>query len=280
MTVRRCFVLLACVLAARVAWCGRTHARRHAVRFATFNIEDFPKDERQVAGAFDEIARLDASFVAVQGIGDADRFARAAREQLGASWRFVAEPGREDATHRLGLAFDAGAWELVSSRTYDDTRVGGRNKATLEVRLRPRGGGAIVRALVVHFRSGTAGRATRARQHEALARILARIGGTDDRVVVLGDFNATEPADRDDIERDAERAGLAWATEALACTAFWARDDGCPRSRLDHVLAWTTPARVAATGACATDGCARQDSCPLYAEQVSDHCPVVVAIDE
>jgi endonuclease/exonuclease/phosphatase family metal-dependent hydrolase len=97
-------------------------------------------------------------------------------------------------------------------------------------------------------------------------------------VVVLGDFNATTGGDRADLAALARAAGLVWATEPLACSAFWDRDDGCPSSRLDHVLTWAAPASVAAAGACATDGCAWHDRCPLYADEVSDHCPVVVSV--
>jgi hypothetical protein len=94
---------------------------------------------------------------------------------------------------------------------------------------------------------------------------------------VLGDFNATDDdGDRADIARIAASGGLVWATEQLACSAFWSRSDGCPRSRLDHVLTWGTPATVEAGGACATAGCDWEQSCPIYREQVSDHCPVIV----
>jgi hypothetical protein len=266
--------VVACTLVARVAC--HAHARP-PLRIATFNIEDFPKDDRQVAGAFDEIARTGASAVAVEEIIDTARFAREARARLGADWQFVAEPSGDRL--RLGVVFDGATWELLSQRMHDDTRLGGRNKATLEVRLRPRAGGAVVRFLVVHMRCCDEGRETRARQHAALRAILERVARSGDRVIVLGDFNATEEVDRDNLRATARRADLAWASEPLACTAFWDRDDGCPRSRLDHVLSWTEPTRVEVAGACATDGCDTQPSCPLYAEHVSDHCPVVVTID-
>src|SRR6516165_10092838 len=75
------------------------------LRFATFNIEDFPKDSRQVDAAFAEIAALDASFVAVEEIGDPALFARLAHDRLG--WKFVSEaPTDHDPDHLLGLAYD------------------------------------------------------------------------------------------------------------------------------------------------------------------------------
>jgi endonuclease/exonuclease/phosphatase family metal-dependent hydrolase len=101
----------------------------------------------------------------------------------------------------------------------------------------------------------------------------------DERLVVLGDFNATEAADRRDLARLAAATALVWASEPLACTAFWDRDDGCPRSRLDHMLASTRPTSIAATGACASAGCEWEASCPVYADAVSDHCPVVATFE-
>lgn len=273
--------LLAIPAIAALALC-RHHAPE-PVRIATFNIENFPKDRRQVDGAFAEIASTHASIVAVQEITDPWLFASTARTRLGASWRFVSQnPSPFDLRpHYLGVAFDSARWQLVGTGRHDDTGLDGRLKATYEVRLRPTdGGGAIVRVLVVHFKSGSAARDLRAQQYLGLDRILGRIAGSGDRVIVLGDFNATEAGDRDDLARISGAHGLDWATEPLACTAFWRRSDGCPRSRLDHVLAWQHPATVEALGACATEGCDWQDRCPVYREHVSDHCPVVVTLSD
>ena len=267
------------------AWLGAracgdcTGPRPDALRIATFNIEDFPKDDRQVAGAFTEIAATRASIVAVQEIGDAGLLRAAAHARLGRAWQFVhedASPGAAWQRHDLGVLFDGARWTLRSTRVHDETRLGGRHKPVFEVRLAPAGGGPIVRVLVVHLKSGSEGREVRARQYAALARVARDATASGERVIVLGDFNATEPADRGDLARLAAATGLTWASAPLACSAFWARDDGCPRSRLDHVLTWAPPARIEALGACATEGCEWQASCPVYARQVSDHCPVVV----
>jgi len=246
------------------------------LRVATFNIEDFPKDDRQVAGALDEMAATDASVIGVQEISSARVLVVAAHARLGDSWQFV-----DDGSSRwaVGVLYDGARWTLRSRRVHDDTRVDGRNKGVLDVRLEPAGGGAILRVLVVHLKSGTAGRPTRARQFAGLADVVAEARATGERVVVLGDFNATEAADRDDLAQLAAATRMTWASEPLACTAFWARDDGCPRSRLDHVLTWEPPTHIEATGACAHEGCDWQASCPLYADEVSDHCPVVATFE-
>jgi endonuclease/exonuclease/phosphatase family metal-dependent hydrolase len=264
---------LAAVVAVRI--CHHEPAR---LRFATFNIEDFPKDARQVAGAFDEIRRLDASFVGVQEIGDPELFAAQARARLGDAWEFVhinSGPLTHPA-HHLGVAFDSRVWTFVSMAAHDETRLErGRHKPTLEVRLRDRNGDAL-RVLVVHLKAGGDGRDIRERQYAALAKIVSEVKRSGERVVLLGDFNATGAGDRTDLQLLARETGMVWATVDLACSAFWSRDDGCPTSRLDHVLTWAPPSTVEAAGACETEGCEWQDRCPLYAEQVSDHCPVVV----
>lgn len=249
------------------------------LRIATFNIEDFPKDDRQIAGAFDEIAALDAPIVAVQEIMNPRQFARAMHDRLGADWRVAFEPFVELGYRHTGVLFDDRRFTLLSSTTHDETRLGGDHKSVLEVRLRDAEGGAPVRVLVVHLKAGGDGRRIRARQHAALAQIVRTANLSGDRVVVLGDFNATHDVeDRADLATLASSSGLAWSTEPLACSAFWRRDDGCPRSRLDHILAWEA-GTVSVAGACATAGCDYEDSCPLYSREISDHCPVIVDLD-
>jgi endonuclease/exonuclease/phosphatase family metal-dependent hydrolase len=281
-TWRVLVLALASVLTTRAA-CRSCREPAPPIRFATFNIEDWPRHAEQIDGAFAEIAGLDAGFVAVQEIYEPARFAREARSHLGVAWELVetdtapldtAGPHR---SHHLGVLFDRRRWTAVSSTVHDETRVGGRHKPTLEVRLRATTGDQVVRVLVVHLKAGADGREIRARQYAALETIVRRVQRAGEPVVLLGDFNATDDtADRADLARLAAATRLTWATEPLACSAFWDRDDGCFRSRLDHVLTTGAPTDVAAAGACATDGCERQDSCPRYVEQVSDHCPVVV----
>ncbi len=252
------------------------------LRFATFNIEDFPKDRRQIEGAFDEMKRLDVGFIAVQEITDPALFTAEAANRLGGAWQFAAidtappPAGLVHPTHHLGVLFDRRRWTLVDTTTHDETRLGSTHKPTLEVRLRPAGGGEVLRILVVHLKAGGEHVQIRAQQQLALARIVEY---RNERTIVLGDFNATSEADRASLAALARRTNLVWASEDLVCSAFWSRDDGCFRSRLDHVLMWQAPARVEATGGCATHGCGWEASCPTYVAQVSDHCPVVVTVE-
>jgi endonuclease/exonuclease/phosphatase family metal-dependent hydrolase len=268
MSVKRWLVVIAIALAARCT-CSTHH--RDPVRIATFNIEDFPKDARQVDGAFTEIAATGASIVAVQEIGDAPLMESTARQRLGAAWRFVAA-GSGD--HDVGVLYDGSAWTLAGTIVHDETRLGGRHKPAFEVRLAR--DGRELHVFVLHLKAGGDGHDIRERQLAALAPVLLTTPGDK---IVLGDFNATGPADRDDIAALARDTDLLWTSEPLACTAFWSREDGCPRSRLDHVLA-SRRARIEVGGACATEGCEWQQSCPLYTQQVSDHCPVVATFSD
>jgi len=269
------WVLVVAVVAVVALHCARSPTKQ-TLRFATFNIEMFPKDARQIDGAFAEIAALDAGFVGVQEIGEPELFAREAQRRLGARWHFVSidtRPiGETRRGHHIGVLFDSRRWTMLSSRAHDETRLDRRHKPTLEVRLQS--GDVIVRVLVVHLKSNPEGREVRHRQLAALVQVIRK---SREKTIVLGDFNATDQGDRDDIARVASATGLVWATESLACSAFWMREDGCPRSRLDHVLTWSSPVNVHAAGACATEGCDWQQSCPIYARHVSDHCPVVVS---
>jgi endonuclease/exonuclease/phosphatase family metal-dependent hydrolase len=271
----------AIALSISTAVCVCRRDDRVAMGFATFNIEDFPKDRRQIEGAFEELDRPDLSFIAVQEIGEPAIFLREAHRRLGVRWDFAhvdTRPvGDTRRGHHIGVLYDTMRWTLIGTRIHEATRLDGRHKPALEVRLQS--GDLIVRVLVVHLKYGSEGREIRARQLDVLATIVRELQRSGDRIVVLGDFNATEPADRDHIARLAKQTGLVWASEPLACSAFWARSDGCPRSRLDHVLTWAAPNRIVATGACATDGCDWQASCPVYTQHISDHCPVVVTFE-
>ena len=279
-------VSFACVV--RCA-CKEPPPSREPLRLATFNIEDFPKDRRQIDGAFGEIADLHSGIIAVQEIGDPELLEREAKRRLGRSWQLAhvdTRPiGETRRGHHIGVLFDGTRWQSTIVRVFDDTRLaGGRHKPVLDVRLRAASRDAgdaaeVMHVLVLHLKSGSEGRAIRHAQLGALHHIIQDVQREGRPVVVMGDFNATDEGDRDDLAMLARDLRLTWATEPLACTAFWAREDGCPRSRLDHVLTWKPPSEVHAAGACAREGCEWQASCPVYARQVSDHCPVVVTFE-
>lgn len=277
--VRRIAWLAAAVIAARVVCGGGGDGRdERPLKLATFNIENYPASDRQEAGALAAIRDTGASIVAVQEIMDPPRFRRAIRGALGGTWSTAFVALEDRSLHAVGIAFDRRVVRLAWARTNRATLVYPGARPTLEARLwRRRGGGdKAMRVFVIHLKAGGEGNAMRARQLDALAPELARARADGDDVYVLGDFNATGPADRVLIDRISRDTGLTWASRALPCTAYWDRDDGCLGSALDHVLTPRAPRDIFAADPCRRDGCAMRDQCPAFVHDVSDHCPVVV----
>ena len=244
------------------------------LRIATFNIENFPKNTRQIVRAFEEMAKLDAPIIAVQEITNPVVFETAAKRRLGEHWRFEFIETGSVLEHRLGVLYDSRVVHHVKTRVHTGTQLEGQQKPVLDVELTHAGGR--IRVLVVHLKAGGENHPVRTRQYAALKRIVADVKKDGAPVVLLGDFNATGEADREDLSA----VELRWLTQPLACSAFWDQaESGCPRSRLDHVLSTQGAVEVRAFGGCAADGCAWQDRCPLYAAEVSDHCPVLVEVE-
>lgn len=262
-------MVLAALALACLAWRGRDG---EPLSVATFNIENFPRDERQVAGAFAAIDALEVPIVAVQEITDPAAFGQEARARLGPAWRFVANRGGPE--QRVGVLYDGARLSLAWARTHGEPQLDGRGKPALEVRLRRRGGGRAVRVIVLHLKAGGEHAAIRREQLRRLEPVLADAIESWDDLVILGDFNATGDEDRRTIDALADRLGLAWASEPLACTAYWNRRDGCRGSALDHVLSREAPDEILARGPCETIGCDPGERCPAFHREVSDHCPV------
>lgn len=258
------------------AVCGGFGRDAPALRVGTFNIENYPKSQRQVEGAFDLIRSLDVAALGVQEITEPELFARAARERLGDGWRFVVPP--ESPLQRVGVLYDDGVLELVALETHRETIVYDGAKPMLEARLRPRAGGDALRLFVVHLKAAGDGGEVRARQLRAIRPVIDAAEESGDRVLLVGDFNATGESDRTEIAALAEATDMQWASRDLACTSYWDRRDGCVGSPLDHVLSSAVPGAIAARGPCETEGCEARDRCPTFHRDVSDHCPVTVEL--
>lgn len=254
---------------------------RPTLRVATFNIENYPKSPRQEAGAFEAIKAIEVAALGVQEIVEPEAFADGAKRRLGPGWRFVhAEGGPKQ---RVGVLFDGEALELLSTKTHRETEaIYPGAKPTFEARLRPKaaaslfGAGEVLRLLVVHLKAQGDGADRRKAQLKALRPVFAEAMGSGERVVLLGDFNATGDSDRDELSALAGATGAVWASKDLPCTSYWARPDGCRGSALDHVFASARPKKIMARGPCESEGCAPGSHCPIFREEVSDHCPVVV----
>jgi endonuclease/exonuclease/phosphatase family metal-dependent hydrolase len=244
-------------------------------RVATFNVENFRADDTREAALFEEIEGTDASIVAVQEVRDTAVFAEAVSARLGDDWAFVhANAGHEQ---RVGIVFDRERARLLEPAvTIEATLIGNRAKAALYARFGVEGRERPLRVVVVHLTSGVRRAELRARQLDALRPTLRRAVDSGDEVILLGDFNAVTDADRARLAELAEEFGLPWATQTTACSAYWQRADHCEAETLDHIFADTSEARM--HGGCATDGCGPMESCPVYRERVSDHCPVSIEL--
>ncbi|MDQ3037895.1 MAG: endonuclease/exonuclease/phosphatase family protein [Myxococcota bacterium] len=251
-------------------------ARAPEMAIVTFNIENFPRDERQIEGAFATLRALDVPVVAVQELIDPARFEREAQARLGEEFELVVSP--VGPVRRLGVLFDGDAYALSWARAHDATRLRPNDRHVLEVRLAPHDGGRALRVLVVHLAAGGESEALRAEQLRLLLPIVRDAAASADELVLLGDFNSTGLPDRARLAALARDTGLTWASEGLACTSYWDRLDGCVGSALDHVFVRAAPRAIAARGPCEEFGCDRRDQCPAFHREVSDHCPITATL--
>lgn len=263
------------------------YAQRCAPRhpsLATFNIRDFPEREEQVSAAFEVMRSLDVPIIALQEIRNVAVFRAAAGEQLGPHWQsvFNHEPQADDGEppRLVGLTWDERRYQLDFHVTHEDVRVKAGQRPALEVRLIPRGRGPALRVFVVHLKAGgnEGDQRLRRKQLERLWQVVGDARRSYDEVIVLGDFNATSEADRRALAIFADETMLHWASESLACTAYWRPGGRCQGSALDHVFTSIEPRAIAAKGACERVGCEPDDVCPIEHEQISDHCPVAVEL--
>jgi endonuclease/exonuclease/phosphatase family metal-dependent hydrolase len=248
------------------------------VRVATFNIRSFPERPEQVDAAFATIAELDVPIVAVQEIMDPKVFTAAAARTLGPNWRAEFGPWRDEGERRLlpGVLYDNHRYQLDYARLHRQTRIDGFGRPMLEVRVLARDDGSALRVFVVHLQAGgsTQDAERRRAQLQAVTPILRHAAAGNDEVVMLGDFNSTSDADRELLRGFARMVELHWASEELACTSYWKPDGKCRGSALDHVFTSRPAVETTARGPCESVGCAPGDRCPIFYDEVSDHCPV------
>ena len=176
--MKRFLAISVVVLIVRAQWCGGDDSE--PVRVATFNIENYPKSERQIRGAFELIRELDVAAVGVQEITDPEAFSRHAREHLGPAWRFVhCDPCP---VQGVGVLYNDAGLDLLSTRDYDETQTYRTAKPAFEARLRPDGGGEIVRIVVVHLKSQSDHVDTRRRQLLALQPVMRNARQSGERL--------------------------------------------------------------------------------------------------
>ena len=263
---------MSALLSALAGLCLASLTPEPALRVATFNIETFPKSQRQIEGAFDILKSLSPAAVGVQEIVSPERFLQEAQERLGASWRFVHAAGTRDRL-KVGVLYDGAILSFRSVRIHPLAS----GRPALEVRL-ARSSGEVLRLIVVHLKAGGDSVEVRRRQLRSMRPILRNAVRSGEQVVVLGDFNTTGAEDREHLSALVRATGLVWASRNLACTSYWARRDGCLATPLDHALTWRPPRRIAARGPCERVGCDRREQCPVFHREVSDHCPVTMEL--
>ena len=267
------------VVAAVFLFVAKTCFGSRVVDVVTFNIENYPKSERQVDGAFEALEAIEPEIVALQEIRKPEEFRFELRSRLGSRWH-TAWPNPSP-RHHVGLAYDSGLFEFLSSETHRTTEVcpGAACKPTLEVRLRRKGGAEETLAVfVVHLKAYDDGIDERREQYRALQDILQAARDRGDRIVLAGDFNSTRAEDRELIAKLAATYQLRWPTRRLDCTGYWKPENRCLGTALDHILVDGASPPGAGRGPCRSVGCDPGESCPVFFHQVSDHCPVTVAL--
>jgi len=260
-------VILMLALMTALSQCVPAH------RIATFNIENYPKHDRQGEAALDLIDKMGVDIVALQEITRPDQFTEQVREELGANWSFVwAQVGGRQ---RLGFLYNERRFRLERTEIHRETLLHSGAKPAFEAVFRPIYGGNPVHLITVHLKAGSDSHPMRKQQIEALTPLLDTRAAEGARLILLGDFNTTSDADRELLSDLAQRLSLSWASQTLPCTSYWARRSSCNGYSLDHVLTFRSPVRIAADGACNNIGCRPGQSCPRYCREISDHCPVV-----
>ncbi|MFB6350255.1 MAG: endonuclease/exonuclease/phosphatase family protein [Bradymonadaceae bacterium] len=264
-------LLLAGLVLLVVKWLAATPS----LTVATFNIEEFPQSDEQVAGAFEAIAETGVQVVAVQEIIGPERFRHAARKRLEGDWRAVF-PDQSPET-RPGVLFDRNRFTLEATYTHEETVVYEGARPVFEVELTG-DGGTELEVFVVHLKAGSHGLPVRREQHGALVEILGHHQNGDRRTIVLGDFNSTEPQDRELLAGISEGSSLRWLSRRTGCTGYWIPEESCRSFTLDHVFADGLGAKALSRGPCERVGCDPGRQCPIFHERVSDHCPVTVQL--
>ena len=282
------------------------------LRLATWNIRNFPLDERppdpalgfvsrtNICDLGDALSGLDADILGVAEITDTRRFPPILQRSAGVrDYRIVfSSRGR----HRLGVAWDHTRLEPVGNPVQVRELAAEGGRPALAVRLRSRRpGGLDLTVAQVHLKAAPEGHDQRMRQLEALARWssrwVAEVG--DDDLVVMGDFNTTGPVggsaadELAAVDRILARAQLRRLPNASGCSSYWdgsrMRDGVLEPSLLDLVyvrgleeLDRSVPVRPWLH--CERAGCRELVSRPGREDatywDVSDHCPVAFEVTD
>lgn len=245
-----------------------------ALSVATFNVENYPKHELQRKTVPRAIAALKVPIVALQEVVDVKRFERDIQAELGNHW--VLASSSQGPSQKLAILYDSTKVQFVSKRDYSEPIIHPSARPAFEGRFKV--GDQHVRVMVLHLKSGGKFYAVRAAQWWSLLPVIERGVESGDEFLVVGDFNATGWPDRVTLFGLSLWTGTKWLSRGVECSHYWSREEECVTTTLDHALS-NRAGTARALGACETVGCANADRCPVWVDEVSDHCPVVLEFE-
>jgi endonuclease/exonuclease/phosphatase family metal-dependent hydrolase len=238
---------------------------------------------------------------------DAEFSLNALRAELnrltGGSWQVDLQSCGGPSTQHVGFLWNGSrvalleltdAWELNGAATGPTANACVGNLRPGRYALAKTPIGVDFNILSVHFDSGTTSRDYNHRRQAAQRIGQIRVGNTpilqlDRDVLVLGDYNTMGQQEAPPVSTQEELAvfdrelspGFRRLSMSPNCTEYF---DG-KAGTLDHLVASTGMQEVAATarvtGYCAVAGCATiVGVMPAASERLSDHCPVVIEIQD
>jgi endonuclease/exonuclease/phosphatase family metal-dependent hydrolase len=285
------------------------------VRIATWNVRWFPDgrpggSDPQRTTDLDwlgcAIAGLSVDAIALQevllherGRAALDRLLTALDRRTGGRWQAIDDGCPPEHQHLVFLV-DTSRARIESHRTIAEFNPTGhaceqRLRPGLLVRLRF-GGGLDLSVLALHLDSGTTPRdyARRRLSLARLAEVTRELAASDPDLLVVGDFNTmgcrgcdprqSANAEIATLEGELAAAGLRVLAPTERCTEY----SGSHASLLDHVAASAAmtelprQARAEVAGVCALLACRHppRDPRPAALERLSDHCPIVVELED
>lgn len=282
--------------------------RRDKLRVATWNLRDFPFDERagdrsigfvqqtNICDLEAIVEGLDASVLGLSEIRDAKRFPPVLRRAAGARHYQMALSGHGGANNqRVAIAWDDRELEAVGGPVeIREVTLGQGLRPALAVRLRSRVEPYPELTVVqVHLDSGPDDSKTRIAQHRALIGWVRRETEAQcaEGLIVMGDFNTTGGSDRSverelvQIDRLYSGVGLRRLGNVDGCTGYWEGEgepDGLQVPSLPD-LVWVRGLGGDLPAARSWLHCRRHGCEPFESRvgnedgtfwDVSDHCPV------
>ena len=267
--MKRYLLLFACALV--LTGCDS----RGELQVATFNVANYPRHDLQRKKVPQALETLDVPIIAVQEVLDPKKFERDVQAELGNHWVLAASQYSRS-PQKLAVLYDSTRATLMSTTDHLEPILHPRARPAFEARFEV--DDDYVRVIVLHLKAGGKFYPIRAAQWWELLPVIENAVESGDHVAILGDFNATGFPDRATLFALSLWTGTYWVSRNVECSHYWSRDDECVTTPLDHALT-TSPGSARAHGACASVGCDNSDRCPVWVDEVSDHCPVVFDLD-